>query len=238
MIAMTDPLDFSVSARGKPEALPMAHYLGEHFLGVPIRSVFGFREHTKLYGGRTFRMSEISEADIRWMYDHDVGYRIPLQSIQATYADYQESKGFLAKYHRPGNSVILVRHDLAEWIRQDFPDYEIEASVIHRVRSIDRLPRLSRLFDIIVLHPAMNDEIETLAAIADKTRIRLFANAGCLYKCPTMECYKGFSDNNRGKAVPFSCSQHRFPDYTRQVRFHSFDVNRLVSLGFARVRGE
>ena len=43
---MKNDLDFSVSARGKLERQPIAHYLGEHFLGVPVKSVFGFREHT------------------------------------------------------------------------------------------------------------------------------------------------------------------------------------------------
>lgn len=233
---MTPVLDFSVSARGKTADQSIAHYLGEHFFGVPVRSVFGFREHVKLYGGRQFMAPELSPADIGWMYDHGIGYRIPLQTIQATFEDYQESKPFLAKYHRPGNSVILVRHDMAEWVRNDFPDYEIEASVIHQVRTVDRLPRLEEIFDIVVLHPCLNDEAEVLASIADKSRIRLFANAGCMYRCPTMECYKGFSASNRGDLTPFACSQHHIPEFRSQVQFHTFDVDKLVALGFTKFK--
>jgi hypothetical protein len=233
---MTADLDFSVSARSKSANQPIAHYLGEFFFGTPIKSVFGFREHTKLYGGRQFMGPELSAADIGWMYEHNIGYRIPLQSIQADYRDYQESKPFLARYHRPGNSVILVRHDLAEWIRNDFPDFEIEASVIHQVRSLDRLPRLERIFDIVVLHPSLNDETELLASVADKKRIRLFANAGCMYRCPTMECYKTFSANNRGDPTPFACSQLHMPEYRAQVHFHTFDVDRLIALGFTKFK--
>ena len=233
---MADNVDYSVSARSKSERQPIAHFLGEHFWGIPIRSVFGFREHVKLYGGRPFMTSELSEQDVHWMYDHGIGYRIPLQSIQATFADYKESRAFLAKYHRAGNSVIVVRHDLAKWIRQDFPEFEIEASVIHRIRSICQITRLSEIFDIIVLHPSFNDQIDVLAAIPDKDRIRLFANAGCLYRCPTMECYKTFSANNRGDRVPFSCSGQRFPEYRAQVYFHAFDLDRLISLGFHRFK--
>ena len=233
---MMEALDFSVSARGKAEAQPMAHYVGEHFVGVPIRSIFGFREHTKLYGGRQFQGPEISAADIRWMYDHGIGYRIPLQTIQASYEDYKDSRAFLARYHQRGNSVILVRHDIAEWVRNDFPEFEIEASVIHQVRSVDRLPRLADIFDIVVLHPCLNDQVEVLSTIEHKDRIRLFANAGCMYRCPTMECYKTFSANNRGDPVPFACSQQHMPEFRSQVNFHAFDVDQLVALGFRKFK--
>jgi hypothetical protein len=233
---MTRVLDFSVSARGKAERQPIAHYLGEHFVGVSIKSVFAFREHSKLYGGRQFQNPEISEADIKWMYDHDIGYRIPLQTIQANYDDYKESRAFLEKYHRPGNSVILVRHDIAEWVRNDFPDFEIEASVIHQVRAVERLPRLDEIFDIVVLHPSLNDQFDVLATIENKDRIRLFANAGCMYRCPTMECYPTFSANNRGDPVPFACSQLHIPEFRAQVNFHTFDVDTLVELGFRKFK--
>ena len=170
------------------------------------------------------------------MYDHDIGYRIPLQSIQADLKDYQDSRKFLEKYHRPGNSVILVRHDLAKWIRQDFPEFEIEASVIHQIRSVDRIPTLADIFDIVVLHPELNDQVDELGAIQHKDRIRLFANAGCMYRCPTMECYKTFSANNRGDPVPFACSQQHMPEFRSQVQFHSFDVEQLVALGFRKFK--
>ncbi len=233
---MANNLDFSVSARGKSELQPIAHYLGEHFFGVPIKSVFGFREHTKLYGGRQYLAPELSDGDIRWMYDHDIGYRIPLQSIQANFQDYKDSRKFLEKYHRPGNSVILVRHDLAEWIRQDFPEFEIEASVIHQIKSVERIPQLEDIFDIVVLHPSLNDQADVLATIQNKDKIRLFANAGCMYRCPTMECYKTFSANNRGDPIPFACSQHHMPEYRSQVTFHTFDVDQLVALGFSKFK--
>jgi hypothetical protein len=65
------------------------------------------------------------------MYDHDIGYRIPLQNIVASREEYVASKTFLAKYHRKGNSVIIARAKLAKWIHEDFPLFEVEASVIN-----------------------------------------------------------------------------------------------------------
>jgi hypothetical protein len=39
----------------------------------------------------------------------------------------------------------------------------------------------------------MNDDLEGLATITDKSRVRLFVNAGYMYKCPT----KSATDRSR-----------------------------------------
>lgn len=231
-------LDFSISARGKPERLPMSQFVNSYFSDVPIRSIFGFRERVNLYGGRLFLSPEISEADIRWMYDQNIGYRIPLQTIQANYKDYQNARTFLAKYHRKGNSVILVRHDLARWIREDFPLFEIEASVIHRIKNVTPIQTLLQTFDVIVLHPTLNDKPELLSSIVNKDRTRLFVNAGCMYSCPTMGCYKTIAAQNQGisGSMPRSCALHHEPGLIAQVHFHTFDLQELINLGFTKFK--
>jgi len=238
---LSDELDFSVSARGKAVTNAMAAFLDIFFEGIPVKSVFGFREYTPLYGGRIFHGPELSEADIHWMYDNGIGYRIPLQNIVASREDYEASKPFLAKYHRKGNSVITVRAELAKWVREDFPLFEVEASVINQVRTLDKLPGFLEKFDVVVLHPIMNDDLEGLATIADKSRVRLFVNAGCMYQCPTMECYGSISRMN--KLIPnteFKCAQQHLPDYA-QARMSAegmteFDTMSFVNLGFTRFK--
>ncbi len=234
-------LDFSISARGKFAGNSIAAFLKIFFDGIPVKSVFGFREYTPLYGGRIFRGPELSEADIKWMYERGIGYRIPLQNIVANRDDYEASKVFLTKYHREGNSVITVRADLARWIREDFPKFEIEASVINQVRTIDRIPEFLETFDVVVLHPILNDSPDELAKIEDKNRIRLFVNAGCMYKCPTMECYGSISRLN--KLIPetqFKCAQDHLPDYAQErlntVGMTEFDPRPLIDLGFTRFK--
>jgi hypothetical protein len=234
-------LDYSVSARGKSDRLAVMPFIAMCFPGIPIKSIFGFREYTPLYGGRIFRGPELSEADIGWMYDHGIAYRIPLQNIVATRADYEESKPFLRKYHRKGNSVITVRHELARWIREDFPLFEIEASVINQVRSLDKLPQFLDTFDVVVLHPSLNDYSDQLATIEDKSRIRLFVNAGCMYKCPTMECYGSISRLNKHVAdTKFKCAQDHDKDYAidraNQVGMTEFNVHEFIRLGFTKFK--
>lgn len=234
-------LDFSISARGKLAQNPVATYLDIWFKDIPVKSIFGFREYTSLYGGRVFNGPELTEADIAWMYDNGIGYRIPLQNLVANRRDYELARPFLKKYHRPGNSVITVRAEMARWVKEDFPDFEVEASVINQVRTLDKLPEFLENFDVVVLHPILNDDLEGLATIADKNRIRLFVNAGCMYTCPTMECYGSISRLN--KHIPkaeFKCAQDHVPDYAQErlttEGMTEFDTMAFVKLGFTRFK--
>jgi hypothetical protein len=234
-------LDFSISARGKWAGNSVAAFLRIFFEGIPVKSIFGFTEYTPLYGGRVFSGPELSPADIDWMYAHGIGYRIPLQNIVATREDYEQSKPFLEKYHRQGNSVITVRAELANWIKADFPLYEREASVINQVRAIDQIPEFFENFDVVVLHPELNDRPDELAKIEEKHRIRLFVNAGCMYKCPTMECYGSISRlNKRVPNAQFQCAQYRNTDYAQQrvaeLGLTEFDPTTYIRLGFTRFK--
>ncbi|GAB6039428.1 hypothetical protein [Endothiovibrio diazotrophicus] len=234
-------LDFSVSARRKAPDQPIGAFLAEFFSDVPVRSVFAFREYSSLYGGRRFVEPELSEADVAWMYDHGIGYRIPLQTSLLNRADYLRNQPFLARYHRKGNSVIVTHTDLAQWIREDFPDYEIEASVINRITSVDDLDAWFRIYDVVVLHPRLNTKRDELATIAAKQRIRLFANAGCMYRCPTMECYESFTlMNKRFPGAEISCAQLHNPRYNAFIasldEMTEFDVAALAEAGFTRFK--
>jgi hypothetical protein len=238
---LSEALDFSVSARGKAATNSIAAFLEIFFEDIPVKSVFAFREYTPLYGGRIYHGPELSDTDIHWMYDHGIGYRIPLQNIVTSREEYLSSKPFLEKYHRKGNSVITARGELAKWIREDFPLFELEASVINQVRTLEKLSSFLETYDVVVLHPIMNDDLEALATITDKARVRLFVNAGCMYQCPTMECYGSISRMN--KLVPnteFKCAQDHVPDYA-EARLTAegmteFDTNTLVNFGFTRFK--
>ena len=113
--------------------------------------------------------------------------------------------------------------------------------MINQVRTLDKLASFLDNYDVVVLHPIMNDDLEGLATIADKSRVRLFVNAGCMYKCPTMECYGSISRMN--KLIPnteFKCAQHHLPDYAQDrlttEGMTEFDTMALVNLGFTRFK--
>ncbi|MBE3085633.1 MAG: hypothetical protein IMZ64_05380, partial [Bacteroidetes bacterium] len=138
---MTPPM-YTISARLKKEGIPLFEFLQERFSGIPlsqVESFFGFTEPCSLYGGRYYFHRELSGADINWMYDNNIHFRIPLTNFYVDYPEYKNQKSFLKKYHRIGNTIIIVNESLLPWIRNDFPLIKIEASAIKNISTINTI---------------------------------------------------------------------------------------------------
>jgi hypothetical protein len=132
-------MQYTISARGKAAAIPIQRFIKENYDHIPLEQIdsfFGFTEFSTLYGGRFFTNTEISRYDIRSLYGMNINVRLPITNHYATPEEYEESQPFLEKYHRPGNSLIITNDELAKWIRNDFPDYRLEASVIKNIHTL------------------------------------------------------------------------------------------------------
>lgn len=227
-------ITFTVSMRGKHESIFVADYLQQCFPNVAldnIDSVFGFVERCSLYGGRAFKHPQLSDRDVQWLHDHNIGLRIPLTNHFVKRYEYDFYKSFLSKYHHPLNSIIITQDKLAQWIKTDFPLYTLEASVIKNIDTVAKLEKAWIFFDTVVLPMSCNDDIVFLQSIKQKNRIRLFANAGCAYTCPSRICYRSFSQINKfvSDAVP-QCSM---PLKERDVKgMIDFDLQPLIEMGF------
>ena len=145
---------------------------------------------TPLYGGRLSQTPAISEVDISWAYDNNIGIKLPLTNKAFSEELYTASKPLIKSMHRKGNAVIVTTDKLAERIKNDFPLYNIELSAIRDIDTLDKLEKCrADLYDNIVLPISVNDDIEMLANIKNKNIIRLFINPECSYTCPNKVCY-------------------------------------------------
>jgi hypothetical protein len=212
-------------------------FLEDYYPSVPfseIDSLFGFVEKSTLYGGRQFVGPELSDLDISELYRHDIGFRMPLTNHYVEQIEYELNAPLLDKYHRTGNSVIVTNDDLAVWIRRDFPDYRIEASVIKNINSYEKIDRAMELYDTVILPMSINRDHGFLAGIQQKERITLFANAGCALTCTSKICYASISRLNKFKGGKFRCSQ---PIKPRTIMgMIDFDLDELLQLGFFRFK--
>jgi len=200
-----------------------------------IDSFFGFTEASTLYGGRFFACTELSRYDVRSLYGMNINVRLPITNHFVTAEEYQENQSFLEKYHRPGNSLIITNDELAGWIRNDFPDYRLEASVIKNINSLKKIDQAFEIYDTVILPMASNDDEKLLKSIDNKKNITLFANAGCAYTCPSKICYPSVSKANKtGDKSLFQCSQKLKERNT--IGMFDFDLNRLQTLGFERFK--
>lgn len=213
---------YSISAR-KPKSIEIQRivdYLKMRF-NVNVNEIdnfFGFSEYCPLYGGRPFIGEEITHKDLVYMYDRGIGYRIPLTNHLVDYDEYKSQKSFLTKYHREGNSLIIVNDNLAKWVRNDFPKYQLEASIIKRIRTMEQLDRALELYDSVLPEHGSADwafQIEDLKKIKDKDRIILFGAMGCEWHCHTKRCYLIHSLQNKvldSEKVYACCREVRMDD--------------------------
>jgi hypothetical protein len=229
---------FTVSARGKSPQVPVFAFLRHHFGNLPleqIESLYGFVERSTLYGGRGFAGRELSDRDVLQLNNAGIGVRIPMSNHYATRAEYEENIPLLRKYCRKGNSIILTNDDLARWIRQDFPDYRLDASVIKNINNRRKLDQVLEIYDEIVLPMKSNEDLEFLSGIEVKDRITLFANAGCAFTCPSTTCYASVSKINKGdRSAEFQCS--RSIKERESLGMVDFDLQPLIDLGFHRFK--
>ncbi len=230
---------YTISARGKAAAMPIQMFMKRHFNDIPvgqIDSFFGFTtDQSTLYGGRIYGATEISAYDLKAMYEMGIGLRLPLTNHDATPEEYAANVAMLKKHHRPGNSIIVTNDNLARWIRRDFPDYRLEASVIKNIDSLAKIDKASGIYDSIILPMSANEDEAFLASIGNKDQITLFANAGCALTCPSKICYPSISKANKtGDRSLFRCSQQL--KYRELLGMQDFDLDHLESLGFHRFK--
>jgi hypothetical protein len=231
-------MQFTVSARGKAAAVPIQRFISTNYDSLPLEQIdsfFGFTEASTLYGGRFFFNTELSRYDVRSLYKMNINVRLPLTNHFATPEEYEENMPFLAKYHRPGNSLIITNDELAGWIRVDFPDYRLEASVIKNINNLGKVEAAFEIYDTVILPMSSNDDEKFLKSIDNKKNITLFANAGCAYTCPSKICYPSISKANKtGDNDLFRCSQKL--KERNMIGMFDFDLEYLQDLGFERFK--
>ncbi len=200
--------------------------------------------NTSLFGGRIADGINLTRVDVYWLYDKGIGLKLPLTNKFISDKQYKESKPFLKQYHRKGNAIITATDKLAEYIKEDFSDYKIEASCIHDIVTAEKLKKKIslKLYDTIVLPIHMNDDIKFLKSIKDKKIIRLFLNAECSYLCPKKVCYGTTSKINIGEKDKMMCS---FWDFGLERTFYKdhidwnnfyFDKSKFDKIGFTKYK--
>ena len=225
---------FTVSARAKSASVPVFQFLRRQFGHIPliqIESLFGFVEHSSLYGGRVFTGRQLSHRDVKQLNDAGIGIRLPLSNHFVSREEYEKNRRFLQRHHRKPNSVIVTNDDLARWVSEDFPDYRIDASVIKNIDTTRKLDKALKIYDEVVLPMTANEDEEFLRSIKDRKRITLFANAGCAFTCPSRTCYVSISKMNKGDPkAKFTCSQKIKERDT--LGMIDFDLQPLIDMGF------
>jgi hypothetical protein len=197
---MLNKFVYTISARGKKAYQPIEKYLKTFFPNIPLQkidSVFGFVEASTFYSGRPFTGRQISDKDYKFLQKHNIGVRIPFTNHFVTEKEYQKNRKILDKYHKKGNSIIVTNDHLARWIKRDYPLYQVEASLLKEISTIEEINQALSIYDTVVLPMNLNSNHELLRCIEQKDRITLFGNGGCALTCPNRICYEYISKRNK-----------------------------------------
>ena len=225
-------MDYTVSLRYRDMSVPVKEYLKEYYEHVPsVNSVFGFAEFCPLYGGRLYK-EEITYNEIQLLRDEGITYRIPVSTLYFNDRTYAESHRFLSKYNIVGNSLIVANDELAIRLRNDYPNYKLEHSVVDELWNVESVNSKLGLYDEVVLHGKWNTRVKQLSSIVEKSKIRLFTGMGCSYECVDRCCYRNVSQETSGIFVKpeLSCSM------TGVGGSKVFDVEVLRSMGFSKFK--
>ncbi len=224
---------YTVSARSKGPEVPVFAFLRRQYGNLALQeidSLFGFVEKSTLYGGRMFINRELSDRDVAQLNNAGIGVRIPMSNHDVERHEYEASLPILERYHNSINSVIITNDHLAQWIRRDFPRYTLDGSVIKNLKSQRKIEEALDTYDSVVLPMRLNEDFRFLEEIKQKSRIILFANAGCALTCPSKLCYASISKLNKYKGGDFQCSQ---PIKKRELLgMVDFPLEPYVDMGF------
>lgn len=236
---MRNNFSVTLSCRGKHPDQPIKEFVESwsEFPWENIDSLFGFKEFTPLYGGRSWNNPEFSDNDYNWMRLNGIGFRIPTTNILINEDVYKNSREFLEKYHEEGNTLIIARDSFAKWVRRDFPKYNLECSVISNTRTIKQLEKNLELYDTVVPDTwSFNHEMD-LSKISDelKPRMRLFLNISCAYECKNRVCYGSISKRHLGQDTGSRCSVPE-GSYDMKVTMTTFNFSKYLDYGFTKFK--
>lgn len=88
--------------------------------------------------------------------------------------------------HRPGNGVIVTSHVLAQYIRENFPEYRLVHSLTHFNKDPAYYYDLKGLYDVFVLPPHLNYRTPVLQEMLEELgpeRIEILVNETCFREC-------------------------------------------------------
>ncbi len=166
-------------------------YFGEGKITHVFTSVL---QRTPLYGGRFNTSQEsLSYEQVDLLNSKGIGLMLTLTNHYFSEDAYSLTRPILERLENDLNCLIIVNDDFARQVRKDFPSFHIKASVIKNIRTLGQIHQAMELYDCVTLAPNLNDNEELLRKIDCKNKILLFANAGCLYRCPGPTCYKMLS---------------------------------------------
>lgn len=129
---------------------------------------------------------ELSDV-IRGYNQRHIGFNFVYSNslLQPEHLSDPRCNGFLERHQHPLNGVIVSSELLARHVRKHFPSYRLIYSLTHgksQTADLDFYRRAQDLYDLVVLVPDLNDDLEFIQKL-DPSRLEILVNESCLGGC-------------------------------------------------------
>jgi len=154
-------------------------------------------------GGRINRDLELSDSQINTYYSLNINIALTFSNYNININD-KIGNQLLKKFHRTGNSIILVNEELRKYIRKNYPKYKLiysitgmgEVNIPMMASDIKLYKKLEQKYDLIV--PRMEHIFDNRFLKLSQDKYEIMLNDTCIYNCPYYkEHFKLIADQNK-----------------------------------------
>lgn len=189
------------------KTIPIIKALGNYTGNADI-VVYDGINHCKWNGGRINRDVEYNNGVVEYYYNKGIKIALTFTNHNIDLDDPLGNQ-LLERFHKKGNAIILVNHDLRDYIRKNYPLYDLIYSITGmgllniplQDVDIDTYKQLESSYDWIV--PRYEHIFDDRSDELDKSKWEVMVNDTCIWKCKYYdEHFKAIADMNT-KGLPY-----------------------------------
>jgi len=226
------------------KTLPIMKFLSRYTGDADITVYDGINK-CKWNGGRINRDIEYSDGVINYYCKKNIGVALTFTNHNIDLND-PVGISLLEKFHREGNSIILINEDLRLFIRNNYPKYKLIYSITGMgnmgiplaPQDIRDYKKLGFKYDWIV--PRYEHIFDDNAHLLDTSKWEVMLNDTCIWKCKHYDAhFKAIADMNT-KGLPYDpaveeCWIEGFdpnkPSKYKCMDIDTYHIDKLKALG-------
>ncbi|MBQ0004787.1 MAG: hypothetical protein KBS68_02865 [Clostridiales bacterium] len=190
--------------------LPLLHEHRDWFYDwCEIGSIYGTPNDCIWSGGRVERSDTDIQDVLELMKKYDISARLTMSNslIREEHLYDRRCNQICRLFSDPNNGIIVHSDVLADYIRNEYPDYYLVSSTTKVITDFELLKEeLDREeFSYVVADFRLNREFASLGALAQsqKDKIEFLCNECCWFYCQDRKtCYESVSHLNMGDGFP------------------------------------
>ena len=184
------------------KSIPIIKFLGQRKIDNTQLVVYDGINKCRWNGGRINRDVYYNDALIEYYYSKGISIALTMSNHRINLDD-ETGNHLLEKFHKEGNALIIINEDLRQYVRKNFPKYDLIFSITGmgllniplQDSDVAWYKDLESKYDWIV--PRFEHIFDARANELDKTKWEVMLNDTCIYGCKYFdEHFKAIADEN------------------------------------------